>query len=257
MRILIAIALISTLGFGMPGHCADLLIRPHPQVMQPSEGGFRVTAGCRILIPKGWPVRVQVSAQELAKAIQVVSGIAPAVVEVDAPELKKGDIVVGTHDSLRGALTWIEPAPPAINRPDPADGYNIRIIPGARLPGGKLRERVLHGSADADPDGAADRKERRRLIHAPRHFHRRLAGPQVAHAAAPVRRLRHGLRARRAFLQADNACRPAGPLRQTRGLQQDDRAGGGSGHRDGLRPPPGAIRRGVRDERQGEGSRSR
>ncbi len=51
-----------------------LNLRPHPQVVQPSEGGFPVTAATRIIIPAGWPAYVRVSAQELAEAIAGAAG---------------------------------------------------------------------------------------------------------------------------------------------------------------------------------------
>jgi HEAT repeat protein len=127
MRFLVLFAaIIITLAMGAG---ADLLLRPQPQIIQPSEGDFTLTSGCRIVIPKDFPAYIRVSAQELAKAINEASGISPEIVETDKPDVKKGDITIAQYEWLRNRLNWFDAAPAAINRPDPEEGYNMRIIP--------------------------------------------------------------------------------------------------------------------------------
>jgi len=105
-------------------------VRPHPQIVQPSPGPFRVTAETRIVVPAGWPAYIRVSAQELAATIQATAGVKPEVTEVERPDFKKGNITVGPYEWFAGGvLPWIEPAPQGINRPVPPEGYNVRILP--------------------------------------------------------------------------------------------------------------------------------
>lgn len=106
----------------------ELLIRPHPQIIQPSTGDFVVTSETAIVIPKGWPACLRVSARELAAAIQDVCGVVPKVVETEKPDFRKGNITIAPYDWFP-SLPWIEPTPQAIIRSAPAEGYNIRITP--------------------------------------------------------------------------------------------------------------------------------
>ena len=107
----------------------DLVIRPEPQIMQSSEGGFTVSSGTRIVIAEGWPAYVRVSAQELAQAISAGGGPKPDIVETARAEYRKGDIIVAPYEWLGRYLGFIEPMPQAIVRPAPLEGYNIRITP--------------------------------------------------------------------------------------------------------------------------------
>ena len=125
----IAFCLIAVLA-SCPAICSnDLLIRPTPQIIQESEGGFVVGEGTRIVVPESWPSYVRASADELAQAIQEAFGLEIEVVEVERPEIKKGDIVVGPYEWLRRQLGFVEPMPQGIVRPAPSEGYNIRTIP--------------------------------------------------------------------------------------------------------------------------------
>lgn len=114
----------------------DLMLRPQPQIMQPSEGGFTVTAETRIVIPAGWPAYIKVSAEQLAQAVNMSGGPKPDVVEADRLEVRKGDIIIAPYEWLGRYLGFIEPMPQAIVRPAPVEGYNIRILPDYVLLGG-------------------------------------------------------------------------------------------------------------------------
>ncbi len=84
----------------------DLLIRPHPQIIQFSEGGLTITSSTRIVIPKGWPVYVRMSAEELAKAIHENGRPPPDVKEIEQPEVKNGNIIVALYEWPRRHLTF-------------------------------------------------------------------------------------------------------------------------------------------------------
>ena len=128
-RIILTILALSSV-FGSAAQATELLIRPHPQIIQPSGGGFRVTAQTKIIIPKDWPPYVRVSAEELAAAIEAASGLRTEVVEPEHPEFKNGNITIGPYEWFApGVLPWIEPAPQGIDRPAPPEGYNLRVIP--------------------------------------------------------------------------------------------------------------------------------
>lgn len=105
-------------------------LRPRPQVLHTTEGRFSPTAGTRIVIPKGWPPYVAASAEEVASVFAAATGVRPPVVEVDAPDVRKGDVTVAFHDWLRPHMPWVEAGPLALVRPAPSEGYNIRIGPG-------------------------------------------------------------------------------------------------------------------------------
>ena len=246
---LVCLIMLALLGSPVAASGQDLLIRPEPQIMQPSDGGFAVTAETRIAIPEGWPACVKVSAQELAQAINASGGPKPAVVETAASEFKKGDIIVAPYEWLGRYLWFIEPMPQAIVRPAPREGYNIRITPENLVLAGNSGTRLLHGAPDAHPDRPANRGQGRQLSHA-RPARLGLARPRLADAAASVRRVRVRLRSRRAPLQSDHQRGPARALDPARRLQQAHRAlrRGGNGH--GVRAPSGGLRRGLRHEQQ-------
>ena len=123
----------------------DLLIRPSPQIITPSEGDFAVTPETRIVIPKDWPAYIKVSAQELAGAIEEACEIRPEVVEVEKPDVRKGDINVAPYRWLTRQLRFIEPMPQGILRPAPVEGYNIRILPDYLLLAGNSERGCFMG----------------------------------------------------------------------------------------------------------------
>ncbi len=123
----------------------DLIIRPQPQIVQPSAGEFTVTAETRIVIPAGWPAYIQVSAEELARAIGVGGGPKPDVVETERPDVRKGDIIIAPYEWLQRQLVFIEPMPQGIVRPAPAEGYNLRILPEYVLLGGNSERGCFMG----------------------------------------------------------------------------------------------------------------
>ena len=127
--VLIGIVLLCAVTAAATLAADPLLLRPQPQVMQPSAGPFRITAETKIVVPKDWPAYVKVSAQELSKAIEDASGIAPEVVEPEKFAFTKGDIMVGMWEWFNGYVQWVDAAPLGINRPAPAEGYNIRTVP--------------------------------------------------------------------------------------------------------------------------------
>ena len=124
---------------------AELVIRPHPQIVQRSAGDFLVTARSRIVIPENWPDYVKASARELATALGASLGASPQVVEVGKPDVKKGDIVVAPYEWLARYLVFMEPTPQALVRPAPAEGYTVRIVPSQVLLAGNSERGCFMG----------------------------------------------------------------------------------------------------------------
>jgi hypothetical protein len=108
---------------------AELLIRPTPQIIQQSEGDFVVLSTTKIVIVKDFPAYIKASAIEIAEIIGKSAGKAPEIVEVDKLEINKGDIIIAPYEWLSRQLGFIEPMPQGIIRPQPLEGYNIRILP--------------------------------------------------------------------------------------------------------------------------------
>jgi hypothetical protein len=123
----------------------DLVLRPQPQIIQPSEGGFTISPATRILIPKGWPAYVRVSAKELANVVNEVSGTKPGVVESETLDVRKSDIIVAPYEWLTRRLGFIEPMPQGIIRPAPSEGYNIRVVPDHLLVAGNSERGCFMG----------------------------------------------------------------------------------------------------------------
>ena len=103
------------------------LIRPHPQIIQPSGTDFHVGAATRIIIPDGQPAYLRAAADELAAALAAAGGPRPTVTPQERPALETGHIVVGLYGEL-APLPWFEPAPQGFMRPAPPEGHNIRIV---------------------------------------------------------------------------------------------------------------------------------
>jgi len=123
------LALALGLLFAQAAGGADLLLRPVPQVMQPSPGPFKVTSETKIVVPKDWPAYVKVSAQELSSTIKEASGIEPEVAEPDKFAFKKGNIMVAPWEWFNGYVQWYDASPLGMNRPAPPEGYNIHTTP--------------------------------------------------------------------------------------------------------------------------------